>query len=146
MPNLLVAVSDSVFPTLDPARRVLSKLGAELRLAADSTPEAILQVARGADALLVQATAPLDYLLLAGLRAKQATGLPMVAVPTSFPDEPATTFWNAGFDVVVRSHQLLQAAVAAQAAVLGPLLDGSVRPRDLPVPLTDHAHLNVRRL
>jgi D-3-phosphoglycerate dehydrogenase / 2-oxoglutarate reductase len=53
MPNLLVAVSDSVFPTLDPARRVLSKLGAELRLAADSTPEAILQVARGADALLV---------------------------------------------------------------------------------------------
>src|SRR6202165_3772785 len=53
MPNLLVAVSDSVFPTLDPARRVLSKLGAELRLAADSTPEAILQVARDADALLV---------------------------------------------------------------------------------------------
>jgi len=102
--------------------------------------------AAGADALLVQSTAPLDYLLLAGLRAKQATGLPMVAVPTSFPNEPATTFWNAGFDVVVRSHQLLQAAVAAQTAVLGPLLDGSVRPRDLPVQLTDHAHLNVRRL
>jgi phosphoenolpyruvate phosphomutase len=102
--------------------------------------------AAGAEALLIQSTAPLDYLLLAGLRAKQATGLPVVAVPTSFPDEPATTFWDAGFDVVVRSHQLLQAAVSAQAAVLGPLLDGSLRPRDLPVQLTDHAHINVRRV
>jgi D-3-phosphoglycerate dehydrogenase len=53
MPQFLVAVSDSVFPSLDPAREVLSKVGAELRLAAESTPEAILQVARSADAALV---------------------------------------------------------------------------------------------
>lgn len=53
MPQRLVAVSDSVFPNLDPAREVLSKIGAELRLANKSTPEAILQVASGADALLV---------------------------------------------------------------------------------------------
>jgi len=50
---LLVAVSDSVFPNLDPAREVLEKVGAELRLAAEPTPEAILQVARSADAALV---------------------------------------------------------------------------------------------
>jgi D-3-phosphoglycerate dehydrogenase len=50
---LLVAVSDSVFPNLDPAREVLTKVGAELRLAAEPTPEAILQVARSADATLV---------------------------------------------------------------------------------------------
>jgi D-3-phosphoglycerate dehydrogenase / 2-oxoglutarate reductase len=53
MPQLLVAVSDSVFPNLDPAREVLSKIGADLRLAEQPTPEAILQVARDADALLV---------------------------------------------------------------------------------------------
>jgi D-3-phosphoglycerate dehydrogenase len=53
MSKPLVAVSDSVFPNLDPARGVLSKLGAELRLAGGSTPEAILEVARHADALLV---------------------------------------------------------------------------------------------
>ncbi|MFY9531172.1 MAG: C-terminal binding protein [Candidatus Acidiferrales bacterium] len=53
MPQLLVAVSDSVFPSLDPAREVLSKIGADLRLAHEPTPEAILQVARDADALLV---------------------------------------------------------------------------------------------
>ena len=51
--SFLVGVSDSVFPNLDPAREVLSKIGAELRLAAEPTPEAILQVARDADALLV---------------------------------------------------------------------------------------------
>ena len=53
MPQLLVAVSDSVFPNLDPAREVLSKIGAELRVAAAATSEAILQVAADADATLV---------------------------------------------------------------------------------------------
>jgi D-3-phosphoglycerate dehydrogenase / 2-oxoglutarate reductase len=53
MPQLLVAVSDSVFPNLDPARDVLSKIGAELRVAAEATSEAILQVAVDADATLV---------------------------------------------------------------------------------------------
>ncbi len=52
MPPPLVAVSDSVFPNLEPARAVLSKVGAELRLARESKPEAILEVAREADALL----------------------------------------------------------------------------------------------
>jgi D-3-phosphoglycerate dehydrogenase / 2-oxoglutarate reductase len=53
MPQLLVAVADSVFPNLDPARQVLSKVDAELRLAAEPTPVAILQVVRNADAVLV---------------------------------------------------------------------------------------------
>jgi D-3-phosphoglycerate dehydrogenase len=53
MASFLVAVSDSVFPNLDPAREVLAKVGAELRVAADPTPLAILQVARDADAALV---------------------------------------------------------------------------------------------
>jgi D-3-phosphoglycerate dehydrogenase len=53
MGQLLVAVADSVFPNLDPARAVLSKIGGELRLAEGPTPESILQVARHADAVLV---------------------------------------------------------------------------------------------
>jgi D-3-phosphoglycerate dehydrogenase len=48
-----VAVADSVFPNLDPAREVLSKIGAELHLAPEPTPEAILKIAGGANALLV---------------------------------------------------------------------------------------------
>jgi D-3-phosphoglycerate dehydrogenase len=53
MGRFLVAVADSVFPNLDPAREVLSKIGAELRLAEKPTPEGIVQVARDADAVLV---------------------------------------------------------------------------------------------
>src|SRR5712692_3374853 len=52
MQRRLVAVSDSVFPNLDPAGAVLAKVGAEIRLAKESKPEAILEVARDADALL----------------------------------------------------------------------------------------------
>jgi D-3-phosphoglycerate dehydrogenase len=50
---LIVAVADSVFPTLDPAREVLSRIGAQLRLATEPTTAAILEVATGSDALLV---------------------------------------------------------------------------------------------
>jgi D-3-phosphoglycerate dehydrogenase len=53
MPPLLVAVADSVFPNLDTAREVLSTIGAQLQLAPQATPEAILQIAAPADALLV---------------------------------------------------------------------------------------------
>jgi D-3-phosphoglycerate dehydrogenase / 2-oxoglutarate reductase len=53
MPQRIVGVSDSVFPNLDPAREVLSKIGAELHLAETPKPEAILRVAADADALLV---------------------------------------------------------------------------------------------
>ena len=40
MGQLLVTVADSVFPNLDPAQEVLSKIGADLRLAEEPTPEA----------------------------------------------------------------------------------------------------------
>src|SRR5258708_10549286 len=53
MRHPVVAVSDSVFPNLNPAREVLSRIGAELLLADGPTPEAIMQVARDADAVLV---------------------------------------------------------------------------------------------
>jgi D-3-phosphoglycerate dehydrogenase len=50
---MLVAVADSVFPNLDVAREVLRSIGADLQLASRPTPEAILNVAAPADALLV---------------------------------------------------------------------------------------------
>jgi D-3-phosphoglycerate dehydrogenase len=51
MAQLQVAVSDSVFPNLDPARAILSKIGAQLTLAEEPKPEAIMRVAKDADAL-----------------------------------------------------------------------------------------------
>lgn len=48
-----VAVSDSVFPNLEPARAVLSKIDAELQLAPEPSHEAILRVGADADGLLV---------------------------------------------------------------------------------------------
>src|SRR5713101_5619590 len=48
----VVAVTDSVFPNLDAAREVVSKVGAELHLAKAPTAEAILEVAATADAVL----------------------------------------------------------------------------------------------
>jgi D-3-phosphoglycerate dehydrogenase / 2-oxoglutarate reductase len=48
-----IGVSDIVFPNLDLARSVLARIGAEVHMASGSTPEAIMQVARDADGLLV---------------------------------------------------------------------------------------------
>src|SRR5438128_671209 len=59
---LLVAVADSVFPNLNPATEVVGRIGAKLQLAAEATPDAILRVAKDADALLVtyaKITAPM---------------------------------------------------------------------------------------
>ena len=53
MSPLLVAVADSVFPNLDVAREVLSAIGAQVQLAPEPTPEAIVRAAAGADGLLV---------------------------------------------------------------------------------------------
>ncbi len=53
MAAILVAVSDSVFPSLDPARGAFDGMDAELRLAGEATPEAILEVAGQADGMLV---------------------------------------------------------------------------------------------
>src|SRR4029434_1428697 len=53
MAQFIVAVADSVFPNLDPATRVLSEIGAELKLAADPSPESVMKVATDADAVLV---------------------------------------------------------------------------------------------
>jgi D-3-phosphoglycerate dehydrogenase / 2-oxoglutarate reductase len=53
MRHPVIAVSDSVFPNLNPAREVLARVGAELLLADGPTAEAIMQVAWDADAVLV---------------------------------------------------------------------------------------------
>lgn len=53
MTALQIAVADSPFPSLDPAREVVSRIGGQVQLASEPTPEAIVQVAKDADALLV---------------------------------------------------------------------------------------------
>jgi D-3-phosphoglycerate dehydrogenase len=63
MTRPLVAVTDSVFPSLDPAKAALARVDPELRMAKSASAEDILAVAREADAILVTyAKLPCDLL------------------------------------------------------------------------------------
>jgi D-3-phosphoglycerate dehydrogenase len=53
MPGPVIAVADSVFPSLDPAKAALSHLNPTFRMAKSGNAEDILAVARDADALFV---------------------------------------------------------------------------------------------
>ena len=53
MPRPLIAVTDSVFPSLDPAMAALKRVDPELRMAKSAAAADILAVARDADAVLV---------------------------------------------------------------------------------------------
>ncbi|HEX2216580.1 MAG TPA: C-terminal binding protein [Xanthobacteraceae bacterium] len=53
MPRPIVAVADSVFPTLDPARAALKRVDPEIRMSKSGNVDDILEVARDADAILV---------------------------------------------------------------------------------------------
>ncbi len=53
MPRPLIAVTDSPFPSLDPARKALARLDPEYRMAKSAAPEDVLEAARDADAILV---------------------------------------------------------------------------------------------
>jgi D-3-phosphoglycerate dehydrogenase len=53
MTPVLIAVTDSPFPSLDPARAALARVAPELRMAASPSADDILKVARDADAVLV---------------------------------------------------------------------------------------------
>jgi D-3-phosphoglycerate dehydrogenase len=53
MPQPVIAVTDSPFPSLDPARAALARIDPELRMAKSAAADDILAVAREADAVLV---------------------------------------------------------------------------------------------
>jgi D-3-phosphoglycerate dehydrogenase len=53
MPRPVIAVTDSVFPSLGPATAALARIGPELRMARSASADDILAVAREADAILV---------------------------------------------------------------------------------------------
>jgi D-3-phosphoglycerate dehydrogenase / 2-oxoglutarate reductase len=53
MPRPLIAVTDSPFPSLDPAKAALARVDPELRMARSASADDILAVARDADAVLV---------------------------------------------------------------------------------------------
>ena len=53
MPRPLIAITDSPFPSLDPAKAALARLDPEYRMAKSASAEDILAVARDADAVLV---------------------------------------------------------------------------------------------
>ena len=53
MPRPLIAITDSPFPSLDPAKKALARLDPEYRMAKSPSADDILAVARDADAVLV---------------------------------------------------------------------------------------------
>ncbi len=53
MPRPLIAITDSPFPSLDPAKKALARLDPEYRMAKSASADDILAVARDADAVLV---------------------------------------------------------------------------------------------
>jgi D-3-phosphoglycerate dehydrogenase / 2-oxoglutarate reductase len=53
MPRTLIAITDSPFPSLDPAKKALERLDPEYRMAKSPAAADILAVARDADAILV---------------------------------------------------------------------------------------------
>jgi D-3-phosphoglycerate dehydrogenase len=53
MPRTIIAITDSPFPSLDPAKQALARLDPEYRMAASASADGILAVARDADAILV---------------------------------------------------------------------------------------------
>lgn len=73
MSTPVVAVTDTVFPSLDPARAALAGTGAELKMAAAPTLEGILAVAADADALLVT-YAKITAEVIAGLKSCKVIG------------------------------------------------------------------------
>jgi D-3-phosphoglycerate dehydrogenase len=53
MAQTIIAITDSPFPSLDPAKKALARLDPEYRMAASASADDILAVARDADAILV---------------------------------------------------------------------------------------------
>ncbi len=53
MPRTTIAITDSPFPSLDPAKKALARLDPEYRMATSPSAEDIVAVARDADAVLV---------------------------------------------------------------------------------------------
>src|SRR5271154_7466560 len=53
MPGPLIAITDSVFPSLDPAKKALARLDPEYSMAKSAAADDILAVAHDADAVLV---------------------------------------------------------------------------------------------
>jgi D-3-phosphoglycerate dehydrogenase len=73
VPHLIIAVTDSPFPSLDPAKKALARLDPEYRMAKSAAADDILAVARDADAVLVT-YARLPRQLLGELKKCKAIG------------------------------------------------------------------------
>lgn len=73
MPKITIAITDSPFPSLDPAKQALARLDPEYRMADSPSADDILAVARDADAILVT-YAKLSGDLLRQLRKCKAIG------------------------------------------------------------------------
>lgn len=122
------------------ARAIRDSLGSNLRIIARTealvvgqTPSQALARLRaygraGCDGVVVQAKGKLDDLLRVMEFWKKESGLPIICIPTAFPNVSMRQFWDAGFDVVVYANFLLRSSTAATRSILDEMLLRSDRP------------------
>jgi len=123
-----------------PSLRIIARSEAlALGAGIDETVRRLDRYARmGADAVLVQSKGPIDEMVAVATNWNIEARVPLICVPTSYPGIPAATWWRYGFDVVVRSHQLLQANIAAQLELLNRIASSELAPTSYASRLADH--------
>ncbi|WP_074594405.1 isocitrate lyase/phosphoenolpyruvate mutase family protein [Bacillus cereus] len=107
----------------------------EALVLSDSVEEALTRLksysAAGADALLIQSKGAIEPLLNVA-RAWDEKDIPLICVPTAYPEYTSDFFWNQGFDVVVYANQLIRASVQAQSQVLNTLINERLSVASIP--------------
>lgn len=81
----------------------------------------------GADALLVHSKSrdPHEVLEMGRLLSEAHPGLPLIAVPTTYPSVTDEDLWEAGFRIVIYANHMLRASVKAMAQVSSAILSGA---------------------
>lgn len=81
----------------------------------------------GADALLVHSKArdPREVLEVGRRLSETHPGLPLIAVPTTYPSVTDEELWEAGFRIVIYANHMLRASVKAMAQVSSAILSGA---------------------
>lgn len=96
----------------------------------------------GADGLMVQSTGPLDELMAVAQAWSRDPILPLVVVPTAYPELAPVDFWDGGWSVFVYANQLLRRAGAVQEASLRVLTDPTYAIGDSDVPMWPFTRIN----
>jgi len=119
MSSTLIAVADTVFPSLDPAREALAAVDPDLRIAEDATPGKILAVAADAEALLVT-YGQINAEVIAGLNNCKVIGRFGIHIIAADPYCPDAVFDRMGVEKVELDDMLARSDYVSVHAPLTP--------------------------